>query len=30
VPVEIARRALVLGASKLSVHTRFISRIEGV
>ena len=30
VPVEIARRALELGASKLSVRTRFISRIEGV
>jgi large subunit ribosomal protein L16 len=30
VPVEIDRRALELGASKLSVRTRFISRIEGV
>ena len=30
VSVEIARRALELGASKLSVRTRFISRIEGV
>lgn len=30
VPPGVARRALELGAAKLSVRTRFISRIEGV
>ena len=30
VPPTVARRALDLGAAKLSVRTRFISRIEGV
>lgn len=30
VPPGVARRALELGAVKLSVRTRFISRIEGV
>ena len=30
VPVNIAKRALELGSAKLSVRTRFISRIEGV
>lgn len=30
VPADIARHALELGAAKLSVRTRFVSRIEGV
>lgn len=30
VPPGVARRALELGAAKLSVRTRFISRMEGV
>lgn len=30
VPAPIAKRALELGSAKLSVRTRFISRIEGV
>ena len=30
VPAPVAKRALELGSAKLSVRTRFISRIEGV
>jgi len=30
VPPGVARRALELGAAKLSVRTRFISRMEGI